>query len=48
MQVAIVGLDIAKYVLQLHRTDWDGRVALRLRLRRREVIPFFANLRPAW
>jgi transposase len=46
MQVAIVGLDIAKYVFQLHGTDRDGRVVLRRRLRRQEVIPFFANLTP--
>src|SRR5437016_3900601 len=46
MQVAIVGLDIAKYVFQLHGTDRNGRVVLRRRLRRQEVIPFFANLTP--
>lgn len=44
MQVAIVVLDIAKHVIQLHGTDRGGRVVLRLR--RQEVIPFFANLTP--
>jgi transposase len=46
MQVAIVGLDIAKNVFQLHGTDGYGRVIPRRKLRRQEVVPFFANLRP--
>lgn len=44
MQVAIIGLDIAKHVFQLHGTDTDGKVVLRRRLRRQEMVPFFANL----
>ena len=44
MKVAIVGLDIAKHVFQLHGTDRDGKVVLRRKMRRHEVVPFFANL----
>lgn len=46
MQVAIIGLDIAKHVFQLHGTDTHGKVVLRRRLRRQEMVPFFANLPP--
>lgn len=44
MKIASVGLDIAKHVFQLHRTDTEGRVVLRRKLRRELVVPFFANL----
>jgi transposase len=44
MKIAIVGLDIAKHVFQLHGTDAAGKAVLRRKLRRAEVVPFFANL----
>src|SRR5579871_1992562 len=44
MHVAIVGLDIAKHVFQLHGSDAHGKVVLRRKLRRHEVVTFFANL----
>jgi transposase len=44
LEVAIVGLDIAKNVFQLHGTDRQGRVALHRKLRRESVARFFANL----
>jgi len=44
MQIAIVGPDIAKSVFQVHGADKAGRPVLRRRLRRREVLRFFANL----
>lgn len=44
MKVTTVGLDIAKHVFQLHGADEQGAVALRRKLRRDEVAPFFANL----
>lgn len=44
MQVAIIGLDIAKNIFQLHGTDVHGKVVLRRKLRRHEIAPFFANL----
>lgn len=43
-QVAIIRLDIAKHVFQLHGTDTHGKVILRRKLRRQEVVPFFASL----
>jgi transposase len=46
MKIAIVGLDIAKHVFQLHGTDATGKAVLRRKLRRAEVVPFFANLPP--
>ena len=41
---AVIGLDIAKNVFQVHGADIDGRCVLRRRLRRAEVIMFFARL----
>lgn len=44
--IAVVGLDIAKSVFQLHGADQDGRPILRRKLRRDEVEPYFAKLPP--
>ena len=44
MNIATVGLDVAKQVFQVHAADLEGRVVLRRRLRRNQVINFFANL----
>ena len=41
---AVIGLDIAKNVFQVHGADIDGRCVLRRRLRRSEVFMFFARL----
>jgi transposase len=43
---AVVGLDIAKTVFQVHGADASGRAILRRRLRRAEVVAFFARLQP--
>ena len=43
---AVVGLDIAKNVFQVHGADATGRRVLRRRLRRGEVAAFFARLPP--
>jgi transposase len=43
MKVTTIGLDIAKHVFQLHGVDEQGNVALRRRLRRDEVAPFFCK-----
>jgi transposase len=46
MQIAIVGVDLAKHVFQLHGVGADGSVVLRQKLRRAQMIPFFAKLPP--
>jgi transposase len=40
------GLDIAKRVFQLHSLDPDTGEIQRLKLRRAEMVPFFANRAP--
>jgi transposase len=44
MQVTTIGLDIAKNVFQAHGVDQHGKVVLRRRLSRGQVLAFFANL----
>ena len=46
MQVATIGLDLAKHVLQVHGVDVAGKVVLRRRLRRAQAAEFFAALPP--
>jgi transposase len=46
MQVTTVGLDLAKNVMQIHGVDATGTPVLRKKLRRAEVIAFFAGLSP--
>src|ERR687885_23529 len=41
MSVTMIGLDIAKSAFQLHGIDATGRVQLKRKLRRSELIPFF-------
>ena len=41
MSITMVGLDIAKSVFQLHGIDASGKVQLKRKLRRSELIPFF-------
>ena len=44
MSIAYVGLDLAKNVFQVHCSDNNGRVLLRKRLPRLQLLEFFANL----
>ena len=44
MQITTIGLDLAKNVFQLHAIDGAGAVVLRKRLRRAQVMNFFADL----
>lgn len=46
MKVAIIGLDLAKHVFQVHGVNAEGHPRLRKRLRRSQVAHFFANLPP--
>ena len=46
MQITTIGIDLAKTVFQLHAVDVDGATVIRKRLRRAEVLSFFAGLEP--
>lgn len=46
MQITTVGLDLAKNVFQVHGANEHGKAMLRKKLRRDQVMPFFANLPP--
>jgi transposase len=43
-RIALVGLDIAKSIFQVHAADEGGKPVLRRRLQREEVEPFFREL----
>ncbi len=45
--ITTIGLDLAKHVFQLHGMDHEGRVVLCKKLRRGQVLKFFATL-PVW
>jgi transposase len=46
MQITTIGLDIAKHVFQVHGIDANEKVVVRKRLRRSQVIAYFAVLPP--
>ncbi len=46
MQITTVGLDLAKHIFQVHAVDDSGQVVARKRLRRTEVLSFFASVPP--
>lgn len=46
MQVATIGIDLAKSVFQVHGVDTAGRVVVAKALRRGQVLAFFDKLRP--
>jgi transposase len=46
MPVIRIGLDIAKNVFQVHGVDQHGKVVLRKRLRRQDLLMFFGSLPP--
>jgi transposase len=46
MQITTVGLDLAKHIFQVHAVDDAGQVVARKRLRRPEMLSFFAGLSP--
>ena len=45
-EIVTIGLDLAKNVFQVHDIDTDGRVSVCRKLRRAEVLRFFATLSP--
>ena len=46
MQITTIGLDLAKNVFQVHGIDNVGNVTIRKKLRRAEMLAFFAELAP--
>ncbi len=42
-EVSVIGLDLAKHVFQVHGADAVGRVVIRKRLRRAQVLEFFGR-----
>ena len=46
MEIAIVGLDLAKNVFQVHAVGATGEVLVRKAIRRAQLLPFFAKLSP--
>src|SRR5947208_15063239 len=46
MQIATIGVDLAKHVFQLHGVGPDGAVVLSQKMRRLQMIAFFAKLPP--
>lgn len=46
MELAIIGLDLAKNVFQVHGVDKRGVMVLHKQLKRDQVAPFFAHLQP--
>lgn len=46
MEITTIGLDLAKNVFQLHGVDATGEIVVRRRLRRAQVVDFFAALAP--
>jgi transposase len=46
MQITTVGLDLAKQIFQVHAVDETGKVVVRKRLRRTEMLAFFASVPP--
>lgn len=46
MDITTVGLDLAKHVFQVHGVDEAGHVVVKRRLRRAQVMTYFASLPP--
>ena len=46
MTMTTIGLDLAKYVFQVHGVDAEGNVIEKRRLRRSQVIAYFASIPP--
>jgi transposase len=44
--ITTIGLDLAKKVFQVHGVDREGKVVVARKLRRKEVLAFFAKLAP--
>jgi transposase len=47
MSITMIGLDTAKSVFQVHGVNETGKVEIKRKLRRSELIPFFEKLETA-
>jgi transposase len=47
MELSVIGMDIARNVFQLHCVDRQTGEIERIKLRRNEVLPYFARCTPA-
>jgi len=45
-QPTTIGIDLAKSVFQVHGVDADGAIVVKRKLRRAQVLTFFAGLEP--
>jgi transposase len=48
MNIATIGIDIAKNVIQVHGVCADGKVTVSRQLRRQQLLPYLQKLAPAW
>ncbi len=46
MQIATIGLDLARHVFQIHSSNAAGSCIMKRRLRRHQVLEFFTGLPP--
>ena len=46
MDVRTLGIDLAKNLFQVHGVDGQGRTVVQRQLRRRQLMPFVAQLQP--
>lgn len=46
MEIATIGLDIAKSVFQVHGVNTANKVVLEKKIKRTNMLPYFANLKP--
>ena len=45
-QITTIGIDLAKSVFQVHGVDTEGAIVVKRKLRRAQVLTFFAGLEP--
>jgi len=46
MEVRTLGIDLAKNLFHVHGVDGQGRTVVQRQLRRRQLLPFVAQLQP--
>ena len=46
MKLTTIGIDLAKDVFQIHAVDKGGKVVQRKKIKRKDMLVFFANLEP--